>query len=167
MAIVKYIFRPLRVREVGQMFDLIMSRVAWMDEVGIRQWNVTKYDECYPMSYYEEHARAGRIMILEDAQTAELLAVGLLKEEDERWADDGEPAFYLHHFATKIGHKGIGREYIHRAEAYAKMRGKHYFRLDSAIDNENLTKYYTNLGYEPCGTCVDGLYTGILRQKSL
>ncbi len=178
------------------MFRLIMGRVAWMDEVGIRQWNVTKYDECYPESYYREHAAAGRIFCLEDTEfdagnagcagdtdcaDGRIVAVGLLLEEDERWPDGiartdavtGQPAapanaYYLHHFATAVGaRKGIGGEFLQAAEEYAAARGKEWFRLDSADDNAALEAYYTSRGYVPAGMCVDGLYTGVLRQKKL
>jgi hypothetical protein len=44
---------------------------------------------------------------------------------------------------------------------------KAFLRLDSAIDNPALTRYYEALGYLPAGHCVDGLYEGILRQKAL
>ena len=195
-----FIFRLLRPDEAPAMFDLIMGRVAWMDEVGIRQWNVTKYDECYPESYYRAHAEAGRVYCLEEtrpAGTAEgaagensagedpagrgaLLAVGLLLEEDERWPD-GVPredaagqtvpaadAYYLHHFATAVGSpKGVGGTFLQALEDCAAEQGKEWFRLDSADDNETLETYYTARGYEPAGACVDGLYTGVLRQKRL
>ena len=36
-----YFFRRAEADEVPAIFDLIMSRVHWMDEVGTRQWNVT------------------------------------------------------------------------------------------------------------------------------
>ena len=168
------------------MFRLIMGRVAWMDEVGIRQWNVTKYDECYPPEYYAAHAEAGRIFCLADEDETtkaepRLIAVGLLLEEDERWPDGiartdeetGETlpaasAYYLHHFATAVGApKGIGGVFLRAAEEYGAAQGKTWFRLDSADDNETLEAYYTSRGYEPAGMCVDGLYTGILRQKKL
>ena len=50
----KYIFRQAKKEEIRAVFDLIMGRVAWMDQVGIRQWNTTKYDQRYPLSYYEQ-----------------------------------------------------------------------------------------------------------------
>ena len=37
-----YVFRQARADEVKKIFDLIMGRVAWMDQVGIHQWNDTK-----------------------------------------------------------------------------------------------------------------------------
>ena len=43
----------------------------------------------------------------------------------------------------------------------------HILRLDSAIGNQVLERYYTQLGYTPCGVCHDRLYHGILREKIL
>ena len=214
----KYQFRKLTPAEAPEMFRLIMERVAWMDEVGIRQWNVTKYDECYPQAYYAEHAAAGRVFCLTEASADHaatgdatdspgdlILAVGLLLEEDERWpdtsdvsgveasdTDGGEQrsanggeqrgaersadgavilpanAYYLHHFATRVdAPKGVGGVFLQALEEYAAAQGKDWFRLDSADGNEKLDAYYTGRGYEPAGTCVDGLYYGILRQKKL
>ena len=34
-----YVFRQAQQTEIQAVFDLIMGRVAWMDQVGIRQWN--------------------------------------------------------------------------------------------------------------------------------
>jgi len=150
------------------MLALIHQRIAWMDEVGIRQWNVTDYDGVYPPEYYEECWRKGEMYALADAQTGQILCAGALKEEDPRWPEAlAAPAFYLHHLAADLRHKGAGRIYLCEAEAHARRVGKQFLRLDSAIDNPALTAYYESQGYLPAGTCIDGLYEGILRQKAL
>ena len=51
-------------QEIRAVFDLIMGRVAWMDQVGIRQWNTTKYDQRYPLSYYEERRQKEELFTL-------------------------------------------------------------------------------------------------------
>lgn len=166
-----YIFRQATKEEIPAVFELIMSRVRWMDDVGIRQWNVTKYDECYPPAYFEAHRQAGHTFVLTEEGDPQLLAVAVLKDEDDRWdhipgAKD-DSAVYLHNFATRLTHKGIGSLFLEEAERYAKENGIRYFRLDSAVGNEKLTEYYSSRGYIPVGECVDRLYTGILRQKEL
>lgn len=163
----KYIFRAIRSDEIGDMFSLIMSRVRWMDDVGIRQWNVTKYDEVYPVSYYEGHARAGEVFVLEESATGKMVCAAVLKHEDDRWPSDGAMALYLHNFASSLDAKGTGSIFLCLAEEYAKGQGMEYFRLDSADDNEFLARYYTERGYVAVGECVDGLYSGILKQKRL
>ena len=161
-----YIFRQIKKEELPVFFDIILSRMKWMDEVGIKQWNVTKYDEVYPLSYYDEKRQAGQLFVLESKETGEIVCGAVLKEHDERWEDD-PPAIYLRNFATRLDAKGVGLIFMECAESYAAEIGKEYFRLDSADDNLPLAKYYENLGYVPVGKCVDGMYTGILKQKKL
>jgi len=161
-----YIFRQIKKEELPRFFDIILSRMKWMDEVGIKQWNVTKYDEVYPLSYYEEKRQAGQVFVLEKTASGEIVCGAVLKEHDERW-DDDPPAIYLRNFATRLDAKGTGLLFMKHAEEYAVKCGKEYFRLDSADDNLPLARYYENLGFVPAGKCVDGEYSGILRQKKL
>lgn len=159
-----YLFRQAKPEEIEEIFKLIMGRVAWMDTVGIHQWNDTKYDERYPLSYYEMRRQKQELFVLE--KDGQILCVGALFHEDERWPDP-ENAFYLHHFASRVDKKGIGSLFLAKAEEYTKSQGKAYMRLDSAVGNETLERYYTSRGYTEAGRCVDGLYKGILRQKKL
>ena len=163
-----YVFRKAEEHEVPAVFDLIMARVRWMDEVGIRQWNVTDYAGCYPPAHYEAARQRGDLFVLTDEQG--IAACAVLRKDDERWPEAmqiAEPAFYLHHLATRIGAKGAGRIFLQMAEEYALHLGKTRFRLDSADDNAFLADYYAAQGYAAVGACVDGLYTGILREKTL
>ncbi len=160
----RYIFRKVLKSELEVIFNLIQARVKWMDKVGIKQWNVTDYEGVYPLSHYISCFERGEIFVLEDTLKSEIVCVGVLKHEDERW-DTEDDSFYVHHLASKIGERGVGRVFLECSEKYSKECGKKYLRLDSAIDNEKLTKYYECLGYEPVGECIDGPYIGILRQK--
>ena len=162
----RYKFRKALQQEVPAVFALIMRRVAWMDRVGIRQWNTTKYDERYPLDYYEERRQMDELFVLEDGATGQILCVGALFHEDVRWPDP-ESAYYLHHLAAEVDAKGAGSMFLQKAEAYTASQGKQYLRLDSAVGNKTLEDYYTSRGYEEAGRCADGLYEGILRQKKL
>ena len=161
----KYIFRQAKKEEIRAVFDLIMGRVAWMDQVGIRQWNTTKYDQRYPLSYYEQRRQMEELFVLTD-EAGQILAVGALLHEDERWPDK-EDAYYLHHLAADLDFKGAGSIFLQLAERYTADQGMQYLRLDSAVDNPVLAQYYTSRGYREAGRCIDGLYEGILRQKKL
>ncbi len=162
----KYIFRQATQQEVPEVFALIMRRVAWMDEVGIRQWNVTKYDRRYPPDYYEMRRQKGELFVLVDGETGKLLSVGALLHEDERWPEP-DSAYYLHHLASDPGAKGTASIFLEMAEKYTAQQGKIYMRLDSAIGNQKLEHYYASRGYVEAGFCKDGLYEGVLRQKRL
>ena len=156
---------------LDDIFNLFIKRVAWMDKVGIKQWNVTKYDEVYPVSYYEEKRQNGEVFVLSHPVSGEIAACAVLKSEDDRWNTvpeiRDEKAFYLHNFAVPLNMKGAGAVFLRKAEEYAKNQGKKYFRLDSADDNKALESYYSEKGYIPVGECIDGLYKGILRQKEI
>lgn len=162
----KYLFRPAAQQEIQAVFDLIMDRVAWMDVVGIRQWNTTKYDERYPLHYYEQRRQQEELFVLEERATGQIVCVGALFHEDERWPDP-ESAYYLHHLASRVDKQGTGSIFLQLAERYTAARGKQYLRLDSAVGNKTLEAYYTSRGYTEAGRCKDGLYEGILRQKKL
>lgn len=150
------------------MLDLIHQRIAWMDETGIRQWNVTDYDGVYPPQYYEACWHKGELYALEDAASGQIICVGALKREDPRWPEHlHAPALYLHHLAASLKHRGAGRAFLQAAERHAARLGMTWLRLDSAVDNPALTRYYESQGYLPAGLCTDGLYEGILRQKAL
>lgn len=162
----QYIFRPAMQQEIPEVFALIMGRVAWMDTVGIRQWNTTKYDERYPLHYYEQRRQMEELFVLEDRETRKIVCVGALFHEDERWPEPAS-AFYLHHLASHVDAKGTGSIFLQLAERYTASQGKQYLRLDSAVGNKTLEHYYTSRGYTEAGRCKDGLYEGILRQKKL
>lgn len=160
----EYIFRQAMRQEVPGVFELIMSRVAWMDRVGIRQWNATRYDVCYPPEYYEMRRQKEELFVLEEA--GKIVCVGALFREDKRWSDV-KSAYYLHHLASRLDAKGAGSIFLEKAEQYTKEQGMEYLRLDSAVSNRVLEEFYTSRGYVEAGRCVDGAYKGILRQKKL
>ena len=160
------IFRRLAEGEVSLMRALILSRVAWMDEVGIHQWNDTDYDTVYPPAYYRQCFEKGELYGLFDGEGV-MLAAAALKENDARWPSDNTPAYYVHHLASRLGAKGAGARCLAAIEEHARRNGKAYVRLDSAVDNEMLREYYTARGYIPVGRCIDGAYEGILREKKL
>lgn len=165
-------FRPARIDEAAQAFEIVAARVRWMDENGIRQWNVSGYTQAYPPTYYETLCREGALFVLTDAASDEILCIGALKDKDDYWreyADAGdEAALYLHNFAAKPTACGAGGRFLECAERYALQQGKTVLRLDSAEDNLALARYYEKKGFVPVGKCADGpYYSGILRQKRL
>ena len=145
-------FVKLPPEKASEMFSLVLERMQWMDEKGIEHWNVVEYDRIYPLSYYEEKCRDGLAFALEDENGAPVCAAVLL---------------YVHNLASKLGERDAGAEFLRRAGEYAVGEGKAYLRLDSAEDSAALAKYYESLGFVNVGTCQDGSYKGILREKKL
>lgn len=158
-------FIKLPPEKAPQMFDLVLERMKWMDEKEIEQWNVMGYDEVYPLSYYEQKCSEGRAFALED-KDGTILCAAVLLENDSRWNDDA-PALYVHNLVSKVGAGDAGADFLCRAGEYAVGEGKAYLRLDSAEDSAALAKYYESLGFVPTGTCTDGPYKGVRREKKL
>ena len=158
------IFRRATAADLEEFLKLIDARIAWMDAMGIRGWNVTDYKRAYPREYYERAIADGDLWTLCGADGT-LLAAACLYEEDRRW-DDGTPALHVHHLASAQDAKGAGRDFLRQAAALAASLGKEKLRLDSAVGNEPLARWYESQGYRAVGTVRDGPYRGILREKS-
>ena len=171
-----YLFRRIKDSEIQLMFEMILSRMRWMDEVGIEQWNKTEYDKVYPINFFKEHSDNGRVFVLEHLPSRAITAAAVFKDEDdhwetpkEKWVDYSYPdsALYLHNFVSDLSHPGVGKIFMMLAQKHLSQNGIKFFRLDSAVGNDKLEKYYSDMGFTPAGVCVDGLYTGVLRQKKL
>ena len=117
-----------------------------------------------PVSGGEEQQQEELFVLTDHA--GDILAVGALFHEDERWPVR-DSAYYLHHLASRVDAKGAGSLFLQMAEEYTARMGKRYLRLDSAVGNRKLEQFYAGRGYVAAGTCKDGLYEGILRQKEL
>lgn len=163
----KYIFRIGGVEDVDRLIELVDSRMAWMDRMGIDQWNNSHYHERYPRSYYMERARHGELFVLERASDHRVVAAGVLFETDKRWGEMPESAYYVHHLVAQESEKGAGEAYVRFAAAYARDKGKQYLRLDSKIGNASLERWYDRLGFVAVGQCIDLYYEGVLRQLLL
>lgn len=151
-----------------QIYTLIDRRIQWMDEVGIRQWNVTDYWDVYPREHYIEQMRQNRLYVLKRMPEGTVVGTAVLYETDDRWPDGQDvSAYYVHHFAAAPEEKGAGKILLGHLEELARTDGKGALRLDCADDNPRLNRYYEEKGYLPAGTCADGVYRGILREKYL
>lgn len=149
-------------------YTLIDQRIGWMDKMGIRQWNVTDYWTVYPKEHYVEQLQQGRLYVMKRLSDESVAAAAVLYDADARWPD-GETACacYIHHFAADLKEKGVGSILLLRLEQLALRRGKAFMRLDCPSDSPRLNQYYEQRGYVPAGTCLDGKYSGNLKEKAL
>lgn len=163
-------FRKANLQDVDSIMELVQRRIDWMNAVGLHQWNETDYFGRYPRSYWEYHIPW---FLVGEEQGRVVVAIALY-DEDVRWTRDGVytgsfdgKAWYLHHLVTDPSVPGAGARMLEYVEQHAAGQGVVLLRLDSAVGNTALERYYTALGYTPCGTCHDRLYHGILREKRL
>lgn len=164
-----YVFRKGAESDVDRLIGLVDERMAWMDRMGIDQWNNSHYHERYPREYYMERSRRGELFVLCDGESGEVVTAGVLFEEDPRWAKSGATgtAFYVHHLVATERHKGSGSLYVAAASDYARRCGKEYLRLDSKIGNAALERWYSRMGFVAVGECQDLYYEGVLRELRL
>lgn len=163
-------FRPAIPDDVDAIIGLVQMRIDWMDLKGLHQWNETDYFGRYPRSYWLSNISR---MLVGEEQGRVVVAIALYTE-DVRWTRDGvytghysSEAYYLHHLVTDPAVKGSGVAMMLHVERYAAEHGIKLLRLDSAVGNQALEKFYMRLGYTACGTCHDRLYHGVLREKHL
>lgn len=163
-------YRKARLQDVDAIMTLVQRRIDWMNVVGLHQWNETDYFGRYPRSYWERNID---YFLVGEEEGRVVVAIAHYTE-DVRWTRDGEysgtttgDAYYLHHLVTDPDFKGVGKQMMLYVEQYAIEHQILLLRLDSAVGNLSLEKYYTDLGYTACGTCHDQLYHGVLREKQL
>lgn len=153
--------------ELKKVYELIDQRIHWMDDVGIKQWNVTDYWECYPKSYYEKAVEQKHLYVLKRKKDGRIVGTAVLYEQDDRWKGREANAYYVHHLATELGEKGAGKAILQCCQKLAAEHQKAFLRLDCAIDNKKLNHYYDQLQFDYAGICIDGKYMGNRREKSI
>lgn len=160
-----YNFRPAEEEDIDAVFELYEKRIAWMNEKGIRQWNVTDYLSVYPKPCYRTQQRLGNLYVM--CSEVVVGAVVLLRSDDQWNNVSDTDALYVHNFVTDPKEKGAGKIMISESEKMCAAQGRRFIRLDCAADNLFLNNYYVSLGYELVGTCRDGFYIGNMREKKL
>ena len=166
----RYRLEPAQKADMPAVFDMIDSRIKWMDARGLRQWNAVDYWGIYPEAHYDALREAGELYVLRDIESGKAVCAAALLERDERWdpcEDRDVPAYYVHHLASEIGERGAGSEMIAQIEALAKEHGKAFVRLDCMVDSPFLNEFYGSRGYMPRGSFVEGDYEGLRREKRI
>lgn len=161
-----YTFQKAHVEDVNAVFALYEKRIYWMDEVGIRQWNIVDYLLLYPIGYYAEQQALGTLYVLKES--SRIIGAAILLQSDDRWSDKADvPAYYVHNLVTEPTIKGAGKTMLAEIEKLAVRQKKHFLRLDCAADNDFLNRYYDSMGFALSGQCKEGVYTGNRREKVL
>lgn len=136
--------------------DLIVKRCKWFDENNIKQWDMS-YAKRYDKDYFKNQINTNLMYVGKYDET--IAGCMLLKNKDEDYWQDDEPSYYIHHLATDILYKGIGKSLINFAINKARNDNKKYLRLDCFKSNIKLNNHYKNLGFEEKGAGKIGEYT--------
>lgn len=159
-----YHFQLAKPAMVDDVFRLIVSRIEWMEQQHIQQWNTTHYTEVFPKEYYLEMIKQHHLYVLKDDE--KIIGAAIILEKDTRWNDD-TPSYYIHNFVSDVHYQGAGGLILQRVEDMARQDNKDYVRLDCMSSNEALNHYYEKKGYQMVGYCQEGEYHGHCRQKKI
>lgn len=162
-----YSFTTATIADIPAVRDLIQKRIQWMDEVGIEQWNKSNYWAVYPVEYFEAKVRAGELRVLRRQDEERIIGAVVLIDEDDFWAGDTLPAYYIHNLVTAMDARGAGGIIVSLCEELVRERGCDRLRLDCTKGSEFLNRYYEERGYTVVGELTAGAYCGIKREKLL
>ena len=145
----KCIIEPAKVFELETIHKLIYDRCVWFDENKIKGWSPSIYPQKYPVEYFKEQMTINKVFVAK--VDGVIQGVMVLKHIDKNFWEDDEPAYYIHHLATDVNSRGVGKELIKFAIEQCKKDGKKYLRLDCYSDSLFLNSYYPKVGFRSAG----------------
>ncbi len=151
--------------DVNQIYNIIQSRCKWLDENNIEQWNVTR---TYKLEYFLDKIKDERIYVA----TYQNKVIGLFMFQlSTHYGEYDENIAYIHHLATDMQYKGVGKIIFSKIIEIAKLHSRKYIRLDNIASNTKLNEYYEKNGFKQIGLIepenYDGKNYGIIRQLEI
>lgn len=153
-------------KDLDSIYSLYEDRIKWMNEKGIKQWDVKHYLRVFSKTYFLNMIHQNKMYVMKNSN--EICATFVLLESDDLWDDSNHVnAYYVHNLVTSLKYKGVGDECLNYIFDLAQLQIKQSIRLDCATDNIFLNDYYETKGYELVGQCVDGPYVGNKRELKI
>lgn len=115
----------------------------------IKQWGDWYYTDVYNEEYFVNIMKVNQLYVAKYEN--EIEGTFLLKTEDTNYWKDHKKAYYIYHFATKLGYPNLGTKLLNFIENLAKKNSIHYIRLDCVKGNQKLNEYYQNHGFKNRG----------------
>lgn len=131
-------------KDVECILNILEKRCVWMEMNNIEQWQSNSYTISFNEGYFNKEVKKKRVYVAKINN--KVGGVFLLRDNDVLWKDS-ERAFYIHHLATDINYKGLGKIIIEYIKYLALKQNKTYIRLDCVKNNEKLNNYYEKLGF--------------------
>lgn len=138
--------------DLNSIHKLIYDRCLWFSKKGVKGWNINFYPNKYNQAYFKEQMNINKLFVVKDKN--KICGVMLLKEEDSDYWDENLSSYYIHHLATDINKKGIGKLLINFAIEQCKKDNKSYLRLDCYKTSLFLNNYYKKLGFSNVGNGI-------------
>ena len=64
-----------------------------------------------------------------------------------QYYEENSDSIHIHHFATDIQYKGVGKEIINKIKEIALSNSKKSIKLDNIGSNKGLNEYYERNGF--------------------
>ena len=151
--------------DINKIHNILIERCQWFIDNSINQWEITRYPNKYNNNYFLKQMKENFLYVAKIKN--EVVGVMLLKKSDEEYWNNVNDSYFLHHFATKLGNKGIGSIMLEYAYKKCLEDGKEYLRLDSWGTNDSLTKYYEHMNFVNVKTGEKGGFKYRLWEKKV
>lgn len=151
--------------DINSIIELLEKRCIWMENNNIDQWKCNSYTLTFNQNYFKEQINQKRVYVAKINNT--VCGVFLLKYEDPKFWNTYDNAIYIHHLATDINYKGLGKLMINKIKEIALKKGISYIRIDCVSKNKKLNDYYNSLGFILKGSGVINNYNYNLRELKL
>ena len=141
-----------KIEDLNVIHKLIYDRCLWFSKKGVKGWSAEYYPNKYNQEYFEKQMQINKLYVIKIDNN--VCGVMLLKEVDSDYWEDKPSAYYIHHLATDINKKGIGKLLINFAIEQCKKDNKSRLRLDCYKTSLFLNEYYKKLGFENVGNGI-------------
>ena len=155
------IIRRADYNDATAIMDIIVERSNWLKNKQIKQWESFLERD---ITYYTEKIEKETVYVVIIDEC--VCGTFLLQSVDKYWEEDDE-AFYIHHLAVKQDYPGLGKYIINQIKNMAIDAKKNYIRIDHVQENKKLNSYYEELGFEIKKELYDGMYHCLLREMQL
>lgn len=138
---------PASDADVVPIWQLRRQREDWLASRGIDQWRPGEV----PAATIQEQADRGEWYVLRDESV--IAGLRILWSDPDFWGPDDGGSIYVHGLMVDLRRagEGLGSELLEWAARLGGQHGKARLRLDSALTNPGLTRYYERLGFTPKG----------------
>ena len=150
-------------KDLLQVIKIFKERVKWFKKKKIKQWDSLYYLVYYNILYLFKIIKQDKLYVVKNNNM--VIGIFLIKKEDTEYWDDDKKAYYIRHFSTKLGNKGLGEVMFKFIEDLAKENNIRYLRLDCVRDSF-ISEYWQNHGFKKMGT-LDKPYPCYLYEKEI
>ena len=151
-------------KDIPFILEVFKERCAWFLENHIDQWGDWYYTELYDEDYFSDAMDLYTVYTVRD--DIKIIGVFLLKEENKKYWKDRKRAYYIDHFASRVGYPGVGKFMLKFIKTLALENGVDCLRLEAMRSNPRINEYWKHSGFENKGN-FDKPYEGVYWEKRL